>query len=129
MQIHYLCHLSLKIMLKSYGIPNCNSMKNAFDLLKSKNISFEFHDYKKKGLSPEKLNDFLKNLGSEIVLNRQGSTYKQVDEQTKASIANIESLKTFLLQKTSAIKRPIFEYNGNYLAGLNEKELDSFLTI
>jgi len=116
-------------MLKIYGIPNCNTMKKTFDYLQSKNIPYEFHDYKKKGLSKEKLDDFLSQLGSEIVLNKQGSAYKQLDESTKESLNKPEALTLFLLEKTSAIKRPIIEKNNKYLAGFDTSKLDSLLTI
>ncbi len=114
-------------MLKIYGIPNCNSMKKAFDFLKENNIPFEFHDYKKKGLSLEKLNDFLNQLGSEVVLNKQGSTYKQLNEEAKQSLQHADHLRNFLLEKTSAIKRPILEQNGSYLAGIDLEKLKQFL--
>lgn len=116
-------------MLKIYGIPNCNTMKKTFDYLQLKNIPYEFHDYKKKGLTKEKLNEFISNLGSDVVLNKQGSTYKQLDEHTKESLTTPESLTNFLLEKTSAIKRPIIEKNNRYFAGFDEKNLDSWLTI
>lgn len=45
-------------MLKIYGIPNCNTMKKTFDFLNEKGISYEFHDYKKKGIQEEVLNSF-----------------------------------------------------------------------
>lgn len=116
-------------MLKIYGIPNCNTMKKTFDYLQSKNITYEFHDYKKKGLSKEKLMDFLSNLGSDVVLNKQGSTYKQLDDKTKESLNEPAALTNFLLEKTSAIKRPIIEQKNTYLAGFDTENLDSWLTI
>ena len=116
-------------MLKIYGIPNCNTMKKAFDFLKEKGISYEFHDYKKKGIQVETLNSFLVALTPEVVLNKQGSTYKQLDDTTKLSLSQEEGLKTFLIQKPSAIKRPIFEQNGSYLAGFDQEKLTAFLHI
>lgn len=114
-------------MLKVYGIPNCNTMKKAFDFLKSKNIPFEFHDYKKKGLSIEQLNHFLDKISSDVVLNKQGSTFKQLNDEKKGSLQKEENLKSFLLEKTSAIKRPIFEQNGQYLAGFDSDKLENWL--
>ncbi len=116
-------------MLKVYGIPNCNTMKKTFDYLKSKNISFEFHDYKKKGLSADQLAVFFQQLGKDFVLNKQGSTYKQLPEDIKGSLHNEENLKHFLLEKTSAIKRPIFEKNGSFMAGFDELKLKIWLNI
>ncbi|RVU27048.1 Spx/MgsR family RNA polymerase-binding regulatory protein [Sandaracinomonas limnophila] len=116
-------------MLKIYGIANCNTMKKTFDYLKEKGIPFEFHDYKKLGLAKEQLDTFIKVLGTEVVLNKQGLTYKQLDDATKQSLNDLNTLKTFLLTKTSAIKRPILEQNGQFMAGFDSVNLDSWLTI
>lgn len=116
-------------MLKIYGIPNCNTMKKAFDFLKEKGIPYEFHDYKKKGIQEVTLNSFLSALKPEIVLNKQGSTYKQLDDVTKLRIEKTEGLIPFLMEKPSAIKRPIFEQNGQFLAGFDPEKLSIFLQI
>ena len=34
-----------------YAIPNCNTVKKALDWLKANKIAYEFHDYKKKGIT------------------------------------------------------------------------------
>ena len=43
-----------------YAIPNCNTVKKALDWLKANKVAVEFHDYKKKGITEEKLQDWLK---------------------------------------------------------------------
>ena len=37
--------------LKVYAIPNCNTVKKALDWLKAKKKVYEFHDYKKLGIT------------------------------------------------------------------------------
>ena len=37
--------------LKVYAIPNCNTVKKALDWLKAKKMVYEFHDYKKLGIT------------------------------------------------------------------------------
>ena len=41
-----------------YGIPNCNTVKKAQDWLKANQFEFEFHDFKKKGITAEKLKEW-----------------------------------------------------------------------
>ena len=112
-------------MLTIYGIPACNTMKKTFDFLNEKGIPFEFHDYKKKGISAEQLRFFMDQLGEEIVLNKQGSTYRQLKDSEKA---NLDAF-TYLQEKTSAIKRPILVQNDRCFAGFKQEELDVWLTI
>jgi arsenate reductase len=112
-------------MLTIYGIPACNTMKKAFDFLNEKGIPFEFHDYKKKGINAEQLRLFIDQLGEEIVLNKQGSTYRQLNDSEKANL----DVFTYLQEKTSAIKRPILVQNDRCFAGFKPEELDIWLTI
>ena len=112
-------------MLTIYGIPACNTMKKAFDFLNEKGIPFEFHDYKKKGINAEELRLFIDQLGEEIVLNKQGSTYRQLNDSEKANL----DVFTYLQEKTSAIKRPILVQNDRCFAGFKPEELDVWLTI
>jgi len=111
-------------MLTIYGIPACNTMKKAFDYLNEKKIPFTFHNYKKSGIDAAQLQYFIEQLGEETVLNKQGSTYRQLSDSEKA---NLDAF-TFLQEKTSAIKRPIFVLNNRCFAGFKPEELDIWLT-
>ncbi len=62
--------------MKVYGIPNCNTVKKAQDWLKAHEMEFEFHDFKKKGISPEKLTEWFNVFGWEKVINKNGLTFK-----------------------------------------------------
>ncbi len=115
-------------MITIYGIPACNTMKKAFEYLIQKGIAFEFHDYKKKGISPDVLQKFVDHLGLDQVLNKKGSTYRQLADEQKSSLESPEVAFSFLLEKTSAIKRPIFAKNTSYVAGFDELQLDDWLT-
>jgi len=100
--------------MKVYGITNCNTVKKALDWLKANKVSYEFHDFKKLGVSDEKLKEWDTKAGYEKFMNKQGLTYKQLDPAVKESIkTNIDALK-LLQQKTSMIKRPVIE-DGDFL--------------
>ena len=92
-----------------YGIKNCDTMKKAFNRLEEKGISYQFHDYKKEGISKEKLAEWLKQSDLMDVVNNKGTTYK------KLSIP-------IIMEYTSVIKRPIVEVAGKLLIGLNPNE-------
>ena len=116
-------------MLKIYGIPACNTMKKTFEYLQSKGIPFEFINYKKNGISTDELQDFIDQLSLEKVFNKQGSTYRQLPEETKLALNNPQKAFEFLLEKNSAIKRPILVDKNRIIAGFNELELDKWLNI
>lgn len=102
------------IPMKVYGIPNCNTVKKALDWLKANNVVYEFHDFKKLGVTDEKLKEWDSKAGYEKFLNKQGLTWKQLDPAVKDSIKTKEDALQLLQQKTSMIKRPVIE-DGDFL--------------
>jgi arsenate reductase len=100
--------------MKVYGITNCNTVKKALDWLKANNVAYEFHDFKKLGISEEKLKEWDQKAGYEKFLNKQGLTWKQLDPQVKESVKTSADAFKLLQKKTSMIKRPVME-NGDFL--------------
>lgn len=95
-----------------YGIPNCNTVKKSIDWLKANQIDYEFHDFKKKGITAQKLNEWCEVFGWETVLNRKGLTWKKLSKEEQSAINIQEKAIAYLIENTSAIKRPILEKNG-----------------
>lgn len=99
-------------MLTVYGIPNCDTIKKTLTWLKANNIDFQFHDYKKEGISREKLENWLAQAEWNTLLNRAGTTFKQLSEEQKAAINDASSALEIMLNTPSSIKRPVIEQNG-----------------
>ena len=109
-------------MVHVYGIPNCGSVKNALTWLKENNVAFEFHDFKKEGITAAKLNDWLKTSLLEKILNKKSIAYKNLpaSEQQKTTQKNeaVRLMQTY----TNLIKRPVVEIDGTVLHGFNQEE-------
>lgn len=106
-----------------YGIKNCNTVKSALDWLKKRNVDFEFHDYKSKGITEAKLKEWSKQVGWESLVNKRGTTWRKLDEATQLSITSEKSAIALMKEKTSVIKRPLIEKNDKVAAlGFDEKE-------
>ena len=112
-------------MLKVYGIPNCNTVKKATTWLKEHNFAYEFHDYKKKGISQEKLQEWLTQVPHEKLVNRAGTTFKSLSDDEKSKITDNASAIALMLEKTSVIKRPIVESNKILAVGFKVEEYDA----
>ena len=105
-----------------YGIKNCNTVKSALDWLKKNNIEFDFHDYKSKGITETKLKAWSKQVGWESLVNKRGTTWRQLDEATQKKITSEKAAIALMLEKTSVIKRPLIEEDGKVLAlGFDEE--------
>lgn len=111
-----------------YGIKNCNTVKSALDWLKKHKVDFEFHDYKSKGITEAKLKEWSKQVGWESLVNKRGTTWRQLDDAIQTSIINEKSAIALMKEKTSVIKRPLIEKNGKVVAlGFDEKEYSRLL--
>ena len=112
-----------------YGIPNCDTMKKATTWLNTHKVPFEFHDYKKLGITGSKLKEWSKQVGWEILLNRKGTTWRALDTNAQALIKNEKAAIKLLMENTSAIKRPVLEKDGKIVAvgfdALNYKKVVS----
>ncbi len=94
-------------MYKVYGIPNCDTVKKALTWLKEHDIHFEFHNFKKEGISQEKLEAWLEKYPWETLVNKAGTTWKKLDESQKAT--DTVSAIQLMMEQTSVIKRPVLE--------------------
>jgi arsenate reductase len=111
-----------------YGIKNCNTVKAAMAWLEKNKIAYDFHDYKKSGVTKEKLTDWSRQVGWESLVNRRGTTWRQLDESTQKKITNEKAAIALMMEKTSVIKRPLIEKNGKVLVlGFDEGEYKSKL--
>jgi arsenate reductase len=106
-----------------YGIKNCNTVKSAIDWLNKNKIEFEFHDYKKSGVTETKLKEWSKQVGWESLVNKRGTTWRQLEEAVQKKITNEKSAIALMMEKTSVIKRPLIEKSGKViLLGFDESE-------
>jgi Spx/MgsR family transcriptional regulator len=99
-----------------YGIKNCNTVKTVLDWLKKKNIPFEFHDYKSKGIDDKRLKAWSKQVGWESLVNKRGTTWRKLDEETQHKVTSESSAIALMKEKTSIIKRPLIEKDGEVIA-------------
>jgi arsenate reductase len=114
--------------MKIYGIPNCNTVKKTLDWFKLHHIDYEFHDFKKLGISSEKLEEWAEKLGWEALLNKRGTTWKMLDAELQRSIVSQAEAFKLMQAKPSIIKRPVIETgSGTIILGLNEEQLSELL--
>ena len=115
--------------MKLYGIPNCGTVKKARTWLDDHGIDYEFHDFRKAGVSKALIAGWLKQVGWQTLLKKTGPTWGQLPDAVKSSIRDDTSAMALMLEKPNVIKRPVLEKNGKVLAtGFNEKDYESSLT-
>ncbi len=107
-----------------YGIPNCDTVKKARKWLDAKGLAYQFHDYKKEGADQDKLTAWVDDAGWETVLNRRGTTFRQLSDADKTDIDAAKAVQ-IMAEHPSTIKRPVVEYSGGLLVGFNESEWEA----
>ena len=113
-------------MIHLYGIPNCDTVKKARKWLDAHDVEYTFHDYKKEGADPAKLEQWIHAHGVDVVLNRRGTTFRKLSDEEKADIDAAKAVH-LLVEHPSMIKRPIAEHSGGSLVGFKESEWESAL--
>ncbi len=99
-----------------YGIPNCDTMKKARTWLSDHGIEAVFHDYRKAGITREKLAGWADEAGWEAILNRSGTTFRKLPEDERADLTRDKAIGLMLAQP-SMIRRPVLEAGGRIIVG------------
>ena len=95
-----------------YGIPNCDSVKKARVWLEEHGVEFEFHDFKKAGVNDKLIQDWLKDVPLDQLINKRGTTWRGLSDVHKAEAGTTAGAIALMIHKPSIIKRPVIVVNG-----------------
>ncbi|QCZ93888.1 ArsC family reductase [Salinimonas iocasae] len=104
-----------------YGISNCDTIKKAKKWLETHDIDYQFHDYRKDGINRQWLEQTESILGWETMLNKRGTTYRQLDDQTKSHMDR-EAAISIMAESPAIIKRPILDYDSSLHIGFKPEQ-------
>lgn len=90
-----------------YGIKNCDTVKKARAWLDQQGIRYRFHDFRIDGLSAAQVSQWLEELGADALINKRSTTWKSLDEATKATIE--QRAAEIILANPTLIKRPLLD--------------------
>lgn len=98
--------------MRIFGISNCSSVKKARDWLGNNAVVYEFHDFKKDGISHDLLESWLNQIAWEKLVNRTSMTWRNLSDAEKAAVIDTPSAIKLMLEKSSVIKRPVLVNDG-----------------
>ena len=99
-------------MVTVYGIPNCDTVKKARAWLNERGVAHEFHDFKKHGVPEARLAHWTAHTGWDKLVNRKGTTWRQLDPALQATLTDEASAHALMLRHASLIKRPLVEWSS-----------------
>ena len=106
-----------------YGIKNCDTMKRARAWLDEHGVAYVFHDYKAEGVARSTLAGWAKQVGWETLLNKAGTTFRNLPEAEKTGLTVAKAIALMIAQP-SMIKRPVLDIDGSLLVGFSPEKYD-----
>lgn len=113
-------------MITMYGIPNCDTIKKAKKWLEAEGIEYHFHDYRKSGIDAELVALFCQKFGWEAVVNKRGTTYRQLSDEQKKTL-NQDNAISLLIENPAMIKRPILLTESTAIIGFKAADYEAQL--
>ena len=105
--------------LTLYGIANCDTVKKARRWLADQGLAYRFHDFRKDGLNESLLRSWAAELGWEALLNRRGTTWRQIPPEATAGLDEDRALR-LMLEHPAVIRRPVLDTGRVRLIGFDE---------
>ena len=104
------------IMMRVFGISNCDKCREAKKWLAKKEIDFQFIDFRKKALTTEDIKRWIKNVGEEKLINKRGTAWRALPDELKQNFEKLDVVN-IILEKPTLMKRPIFETQERLILG------------
>lgn len=112
-------------MITLYGIKNCDTVKKARKWLDVHGVEYQFHDFRADGLERDTVAGWLGELGWENLVNRRSTSWKALDEASRANMDEQAALQAIMTQPT-LIKRPLLDTGLERFTGFS---VDSYQKI
>lgn len=108
-------------MITVYGLKNCDTCRKATKWLDAEGIDHAFLDLRKDGFSPADVMSWLAAFGSVTLINRKGTTWRNLDDHLKM-VSNDEDLTAIVMEYPTILKRPIFIKGDQVIVGFKDEE-------
>jgi arsenate reductase len=101
-----------------YGIPNCDTVKKARRWLDQRHVAYQFHDFRKDGLTPALVSSWLSQLNWEDLLNKRSSTWRDLSAKEK-QVDDAAQAVTLCCKYPTLIKRPVLVSGKHIVIGFD----------
>lgn len=112
-----------------HGIPNCDQVRKARNWLAAHDLRYQFHDFKKIGISAELIATWLRQVGLETLLNRKGTTWRALPPERQAAIVDERSAVALMVELPSLIKRPVLAHGDQIIVGFSDAHYQQIFNI
>ena len=106
-------------MTTVYGIKNCDTVKKARKWLENNAVTYHFHDLRHDGIEQSDLQQWIDNVGWEVLLNTRSTTWRQLGDRDKTAVDANKAL-SLMLENPTLIKRPVLVQGKTVLVGFKD---------
>ncbi|GHC24467.1 Spx/MgsR family RNA polymerase-binding regulatory protein [Aidingimonas halophila] len=110
-------------MLTLYVIKSCDTCRRARKALDSLGLEYHLHDLRGDGLTASMLDTWLSHVPALDMLNKRSTTWRSLDEHSKASI-DTDSARQLMLEHPTLIKRPLLDTGDTIMIGYRDGDYD-----
>lgn len=104
-----------------FGIPNCDTIKKTQKWLSDNQQDYQFHDFKKDGLTAEQLKQFIQLASWQALVNKRSTTYRNLPDEVKDNL-NEQTAFNAMLEQPTLIKRPVLLHNDKAYVGFKPQQ-------
>jgi len=115
-------------MTTLYGIRNCDSIKKTRQWLDVQAVEYDFHDYKKSGITASQLKAWSQRVDWQLLLNRRGTTWKKLPQITRDKVNKTSAIK-LMCENPSMIKRPVLVHDDRIIVGFDPVAMTALLEL
>ncbi len=106
------------MIIRLYGIPNCDSVRKARKWLAQHAVDYQFIDLRDPPIDTATLAQWLKQVDWQTLVNRRSSTWRQLDTEVQAQLNNTTAA-SLLHHHPTLIKRPVLQTESALVVGFN----------
>ena len=114
-------------MLTIYGIPSCDTCRNARKWLTDNAKEYKFHDLRVDGLDMDMLERWTGTLDWQILLNTRSLTWRKVPEVDRAGMT-LNKAMALMQEKPTLVKRPVLEWEDHVEVGFSPTDYERIFT-
>ncbi|TCO80924.1 Spx/MgsR family transcriptional regulator [Plasticicumulans lactativorans] len=92
-----------------YGIDTCATVRKARAWFAERGAAPRYHELRRDGLAPERLDAWIAALGTERLLNTRGTTWRRLPEAARTHL-DAAATRALLLAQPTLIRRPVVEW-------------------
>lgn len=108
------------MMLKIYGIKNCDSVRKAIKHLKEFDIAYEFVDFRETAVTDAIVAEWLEHTDIKTLFNTRGTTYRTL-KLKELNLSDADK-QLWLAKENMLIKRPVITFGNDIIVGYNKDE-------